>query len=150
MRPLQPRLYSISSSFQQTQTSLSITVAEVKYQAHGLDRVGVASTFLTERIQIGERVPIYISSNPDFRLPSALTTPLLMIGPGTGLAPYRSFILEKLASAETDAIGTNHLFFGCRRRDQDYLYGECLEDWNRRGIVKLHTAFSREQVQCPP
>ena len=121
-------------------------MAEVKYKARQRERIGVASTFLTERLQMGDRVPVYITVNPDFRLPPSLTTPTLMIGPGTGLAPFRSFMMEKLAMAQSDAVGVNLLFFGCRRRDQDYLYAETLEDWNQRGIIQLHTAFSREQV----
>lgn len=145
LRPLQPRLYSISSSYKQNPSLLSITVAEVQYRSLEKDRIGVASTFLTKRLDIGDPIWIYISSNPDFRLPPDLRTPILMIGPGTGLAPFRSFILEKMAQSNA-SIGANLLFFGCRRRDQDFLYKETLEEWNRNGTIQLFTAFSREQV----
>jgi len=103
-------------------------------------------------------LPIFISKNPDFRLPQNPTTPLVMVGPGTGLAPFRSFILQRLLEQQQQqssaaagdaaaAVGPMHLFFGCRRRDQDFLYGQQLEAWHDSGAINLHTAFSREGPQ---
>eukprot|EP00210_Caulerpa_lentillifera_P002610 g2498.t1 len=145
LRPLQPRLYSISSSMMKNNTQLSITVAEVKYEAHGQNRKGVTSTWLSERIMIGDNLLVYISPNPDFRLPNDLKIPLIMIGPGTGLAPFRAFIQQRVHLAEAGNCGTNLLFFGCRRQEQDFLYRAELESWNKNGVLKLYTAFSREQ-----
>ncbi|KAL6745889.1 sulfite reductase [Haematococcus lacustris] len=192
LRPLLPRLYSISSSPLEHPTRVQATIAEVKYKAHGAQRIGVCSTFVSERIQVGEQVPLYIHRNPDFRLPPALTTPIIMVGPGTGLAPFRSFILQRLLAAEqqqqqqepqeqqgrqggagegagapippspgspgrkldgeggedvrSPAVGQMVLYFGCRRADQDYLYGPDLEQWAAQGKITLFTAFSRQQA----
>lgn len=88
---------------------------------------------------------VYISPNPDFRLPKDLKTPTVMIGPGTGLAPFRAFLQERIHLAEGEATGTNLLFFGCRRQEQDFLYRSQLESWQQDGVLKLYTAFSREQ-----
>jgi sulfite reductase (NADPH) flavoprotein alpha-component len=104
---------------------------------------------------------VYIHRNPDFRLPADASTPIIMVGPGTGLAPFRAFILQRLLERKqkqqgdakptdaADAADANNmvLFFGSRRRDQDYLYGEQLEAWAKQGLLSLHTAFSREPDQ---
>lgn len=102
---------------------MQVTVAEVKYETLGRDRVGVCSTYLSERLPVGSRVPIYVHKNPDFRLPADPATPILMVGPGTGLAPFRSFILDRLlarkqAGAAPQEGGEMVLYFGCRRSDQ--------------------------------
>ncbi len=107
---------------------------------------------------MGARVPVYVHKNPDFRLPADSATPIIMVGPGTGLAPFRSFILERLLEAEAQASGQAAkkapgemvLYFGCRRSDQDYLYGGVLEGWAAEGKIKLFTAFSRQQVCARP
>ncbi len=114
-----------------------------------------------ERVQVGQVVPAYIHRNPDFRLPPSLATPILMVGPGTGLAPFRSFILQRLADAgrpwppaagaaaaggAAQELGEMVLFFGCRRPDQDFLYGEELQALAAAGHLTLHTAFSRLEV----
>ena len=88
------------------------------------------------------RVPVYVSRNPDFRLPTDPAVPITMVGPGTGLAPFRSFLKDRTLSGSP--CGQALLYFGCRRRDQDYLYGDLLEAWHREGQVTLFTAFSRE------
>eukprot|EP01023_Acetabularia_acetabulum_P032222 TRINITY_DN3009_c0_g1_i7.p1 TRINITY_DN3009_c0_g1~~TRINITY_DN3009_c0_g1_i7.p1 ORF type:complete len:556 (+),score=99.54 TRINITY_DN3009_c0_g1_i7:490-2157(+) len=147
LRPLQPRLYSISSSPLEEQNKVQITVAEVKYESLGVDRVGVASTYLSERIQQKTtQIPVYITANPEFRLPLDITTPIIMVGPGTGLAPFRAFIIQRMyeSKQEKKQCGTMVLYFGCRRHDQDYLYGDDLEKWGTEGVIKLYTAFSRE------
>ncbi|KAA6425116.1 MAG: sulfite reductase (NADPH) alpha-component [Trebouxia sp. A1-2] len=147
LRPLQPRLYSISSSQLEHPTRVQITVAVVKYVALGKNRIGVTSTFLKERMQVGDHVPVYVAKNPDFRLPQDLATPIIMVGPGTGLAPFRSFMQERLHSQQSSGLqlGQSVLYFGCRRSDQDYLYGPQLQQWADEGRLTLFTAFSRQQ-----
>ena len=112
----------------------------------------MCSTYVSERIAVGQRVLVYISKNPDFRLPADRQRPILMVGPGTGLAPFRAFIKHRLLEEEgTDAAvprgGEMVLYFGCRRSDQDYLYGAQLEAWGGSGALTLLTAFSRQQAQ---
>ena len=121
----------------------------------------MCSTYVSERISVGQRVLVYISKNPDFRLPADRQRPILMVGPGTGLAPFRAFNKHRLleegkgtegadATAATAAIphgGEMVLYFGCRRSDQDYLYGAQLEAWGGSGALTLLTAFSRQQAQ---
>lgn len=102
---------------------------------------------------MGDRVPVFITTNPDFRLPTSRQTPIIMVGPGTGLAPFRAFVLQRTLEAAKEgpaaegAPGPAVLYFGCRRRDQDFLYGALLEQWHAEGTITLHTAFSREQVR---
>lgn len=100
-------------------------------------------------------VPIFISSNPDFRLPRELSVPIIMVGPGTGIAPFISFIKERIQlqlQLQSDMNNNDEdkseslLFFGCRKRDQDFLYKDLLESWHQNDHIKLYTAFSREQV----
>eukprot|EP00798_Chlamydomonas_sp_ICE-L_P023032 gene23032-30226_t len=151
LRQLQPRLYSISSSPLEGSSKVQATIAEVKYSCLGKERIGVCSTLVADRIEPGQEVPVYIHHNPDFRLPSSSSTPIIMVGPGTGLAPFRSFILERLLQEKPDPTeakaGEMVLFFGCRRSDQDYLYGDVLEQWRKDGDITLFTAFSRQQTQ---
>jgi sulfite reductase (NADPH) flavoprotein alpha-component len=144
-------------------TTVQLTVAVLKYtSAVGKSRVGVASTYLAERVvenlpplATNCKVPVYLYKNPDFKLPADLKTPIIMVGPGTGVAPFRGFIQHRilLAAAATGAekegevssiLGPALLFFGCRRRNQDYLYGAELENWAAQGQIELFTAFSRE------
>ncbi|KAK9827800.1 hypothetical protein WJX74_002636 [Apatococcus lobatus] len=147
LRPLQPRLYSISSSMLEHEHRVQITVAAVRYSCLGRDRTGVASVQLADRLKVGETLPVYVHRNPDFRLPDSANTPIIMVGPGTGLAPFRAFIIERLAKQQPGAgKGLNTLFFGSRTRDRDYLYGDQLEAWAHEGAITLHTAFSREQA----
>ena len=99
LRQLQPRLYSISSSPLEAPGRVQVTVAVVRYEALGKDRIGVASTFLGERTKVGDRVAVYPSENPDFRLPENREAPIIMVGPGTGLAPFRAFLQHSALSA---------------------------------------------------
>ncbi|GIL73126.1 hypothetical protein Vretimale_4732 [Volvox reticuliferus] len=148
LRQLQPRLYSISSSPLEDPRRVQVTVAEVKYKSLDRTRIGVCSTMISERLQVGARVPVYVHKNPDFRLPSSASTPIIMVGPGTGLAPFRSFIMQRLIEHQPgEPLGRMLLYFGCRRRDQDYLYGKILEEWAADNKITLFTAFSREQKQ---
>ncbi|KAG1673661.1 hypothetical protein FOA52_013326 [Chlamydomonas sp. UWO 241] len=146
LRPLQPRLYSISSSPLEKDASVQATIAEVKYKAHGVGRVGICSTFVSERLVVGDTVHVYVTKNPDFRLPPSDATPIIMVGPGTGLAPFRAFIQQRLRSSKASgaSCGQMVLYFGCRRSDQDYLYGPQLEAWAASGDLTLLTAFSRQ------
>lgn len=144
LRQLAPRLYSISSSPLEKPGHVQITVAVVKYNVLGRDRIGVASTYLGDRVAVGSKVPVYIYPNPDFRLPSEDSKPLIMVGPGTGIAPFRAFIQHRLLRGKQSS-SEMVLYFGCRRQDQDYLYGTTLEGWAADGYITLYTAFSRQQ-----
>ncbi|EFC42856.1 predicted protein [Naegleria gruberi] len=135
---LVPRYYSISSSAVETKNEkATITVSIVTYNTLNKNRKGVATNFLKHQ----SIVPIFISKNRDFKLPSDTSTPIIMIGPGTGIAPFMGFIQERL---NLQAKGRNILFFGCRDRNKDFLYRTELENWSKNNSIELHTAFSRE------
>jgi sulfite reductase (NADPH) flavoprotein alpha-component len=140
---LAPRLYSISSSPAAHPGEIHTTVAVVRYQAHNRERGGVCSTLLADRRSSGERLPMYIHPNKRFRLPSDGNSPMIMIGPGTGIAPFRSFLHERRALNHT---GRNWLFFGERSASTDFLYREELEEMHSDGhLTRLDLAFSRDQ-----
>ncbi len=140
---LSARLYSISSSPAFHACELHTTVAVVRYRSHDRDRGGVCSTMLSDRTPLGARVPIYIQPNKKFRLPSDNSAPIIMIGPGTGIAPFRSFLHERRALGAT---GRNWLFFGERSSATDFLYRDELEVMHKDGhLTRLDTAFSRDQ-----
>ncbi len=140
---LTPRLYSISSSPSTHKGEVHTTVAVVRYRSLNRERGGVCSTLVADRVPIGGRVPIYIQPNKKFRLPQDPTTPVIMIGPGTGIAPFRAFLHERRA---TGAKGRNWLFFGDRNAANDFLYREELENMLADGhLTHLDTAFSRDQ-----
>jgi len=140
---LAPRLYSISSSPFAHAGEIHTTIAVVRYRSHDRERGGVCSTLLADRTNTGERRPIYIHPNKKFRLPSAPETPIVMIGPGTGIAPFRAFLHERRALAAT---GKNWLFFGERSASTDFLYREELESMLAGGhLTRMDTAFSRDQ-----
>jgi sulfite reductase (NADPH) flavoprotein alpha-component len=140
---LTPRLYSISSSPCAHAGEIHTTVAVVRYRSHDRERGGVCSTLLADRTITGECRPIYIQPNKNFRLPAANDTPVIMIGPGTGIAPFRAFLHERRALAAT---GKNWLFFGERSAATDFLYREELQSMLADGhLTRLDTAFSRDQ-----
>ena len=140
---LAPRLYSISSSPAAHAGEVHATVAVVRYRAINRQRGGVCSTMFADRIAQGGMVPIYIQPNKKFRLPTAADAPVIMIGPGTGIAPFRAFLHERQA---TGAKGKNWLFFGERSAKTDFLYQEELETMQSDGhLTQMHTAFSRDQ-----
>ncbi len=119
------------------------TVSVVRYRTHDRDRGGVCSTLLADRIEPGDRLPIYIQPNKKFRLPQDPNTPVIMIGPGTGIAPFRAFLHERRV---TGATGRNWLFFGERSASTGFLYREELEGMHADGhLTELDTAFSRDQ-----
>jgi sulfite reductase (NADPH) flavoprotein alpha-component len=139
---LSPRLYSISSSPAAHAGEIHATVAVVRFSAHNRERGGVCSTLFADRTEIADRLPIYIQPNKRFRLPVA-DAPIVMIGPGTGIAPFRAFLHERRALG---ARGRNWLFFGAQRAATDYLYREELEAMRADGhLTRLDTAFSRDQ-----
>ena len=142
LRKLQPRQYSIASSYNANPDEVHLTVAVVRYESHGLPRQGVASTFLADRVAEGGRVPVFVDSNPNFRLPQDPDTAIIMIGPGTGVAPFRAFLEER---ETTGAQGKNWLIFGDRNFNTDFLYQrEWLEHRKNGLLTRLDVAFSRD------
>ena len=142
---LSPRLYSISSSPLAHTGEIHTTIAVVRYRTHGRERGGVCSTLLADRTKPGDRRPIYIQPNKKFRLPADPNTPMVMIGPGTGIAPFRGFLHERRAIG---ARGKNWLFFGERSAATDFLYRDELESMVHDGhLARLDTAFSRDQAE---
>ena len=145
LRKLPPRLYSISSSQAAEEDDVHITVAAVRYQSHDRDREGVASTWLADRLEEGAMVPVYIDPNKNFALPENDEAPVIMIGPGTGVAPFRAFMQER---DEREATGDNWLIFGDRRFRSDFLYQSEWLKWRREGLLtRLDVAFSRDQQE---
>jgi sulfite reductase (NADPH) flavoprotein alpha-component len=143
--PLQPRLYSIASSPKEVGSAAHLTVSAVRWQKRGRLRKGIASVFLAERAMPGAMVSVFVQSARDFRLPADGTLPIVMIGPGTGVAPFRAFLQERRALG---VKGRNWLFFGDRHRSSDFLYGEELAAFHRDGLLtRLDTAFSRDQPE---
>jgi sulfite reductase (NADPH) flavoprotein alpha-component len=144
LRRLPARLYSIASSLTAHPGQVHLTVGAVRYQAHGRNREGVCSTFLADRLGSGEPLGVFVQINKNFRLPTDGDTPIVMVGPGTGIAPFRAFVEEREAAG---AKGKNWLFFGDQHRQTDFLYREEWEDKLARGVLtKLDLAFSRDQA----
>lgn len=143
---LQPRLYSISSSPKAHPGQVHLTVAAVRYESHGRARQGVCSTFLADRVELNATpVPVFVQTSHGFRLPGDLAKPVIMIGPGTGIAPFRAFLEERRATAAT---GRNWLFFGDQQAEQDFLYRDELAAMQADGtLTRLDTAFSRDQAE---
>ncbi|MEL7696829.1 MULTISPECIES: sulfite reductase subunit alpha [Pantoea] len=143
LRPLQHRAYSISSSSKAHPNQVHLTVASVRYHSGGRNRGGVCSTYLAERVRRGEKPAIFISPNKAFRVPANNSAPLIMVGPGTGIAPFRAFLQERQA---TGAQGKNWLFFGDQHQEHDFIYREELTGWHDSGLLtRLDLAFSRDQ-----
>ncbi len=145
LRKLQPRLYSIASSINAHPDEVHLCVGAVRYEVDGVLHQGVASTFLADRLPLGEATGVFFHAAKHFRLPSDLSTPVIMVGPGTGIAPFRAFLEERQA---TGASGKNWLFFGDQRASTDYLYREQIEAWQASGhLSELDLAFSRDQAE---
>lgn len=143
LRPIPPRLYSIASSLAAHPEEVHLTVAVVRYEGNGLKRKGVCSSYLAERV--GDSIPCYLHPNKNFKLPQDNAVPIIMVGPGTGIAPFRAFLEERKA---TGARGKNWLFFGDRSQKTDYLYGHEWESYRKSGILnQLDLAWSRDQNQ---
>jgi sulfite reductase (NADPH) flavoprotein alpha-component len=142
LEPLQPRLYSISSSHNATPGKLSLTVDCVRYLIGKRRRLGLASTFLAERIKPGDEVKVYVQKAHGFALPQDPRTPIIMIGPGTGIAPFRAFLLDRRA---TGATGKNWLFFGHQRSACDFFYSDELNAMKTSGLLtRMSLAWSRD------
>ena len=141
----QPRLYSISSSLKAHPDEVHLTVGSVRHNSHGRARKGVCSIFLADRCSDDTAVPIWIQASHGFKLPTDLCRDVIMVGPGTGIAPFRAFLEEREI---TGATGRNWIFFGDQRRAFDYLYEETLEAWRTGGhLARLDLAFSRDQAE---
>jgi sulfite reductase (NADPH) flavoprotein alpha-component len=143
--PLQPRLYSIASSPKVDPDRLALTVDAVRYPIGPRTRLGVASTFLADRIAAGTRVRAYVQRAQHFGLPADAGVPVIMIGPGTGIAPFRAFLHERMA---TKAPGRNWLFFGHQRSDYDFFYEDELAGMkSARVLTRLTLAWSRDSQE---
>ena len=141
--PLRPRLYSISSSPAESDDELHLTVAVVRYHAHGGERLGAASGHLGERLEPGAALPVYVAENTGFRLPADPDAPIVMIGAGTGIAPFRAFLQHRAARGDR---GRNWLLFGNRHFHRDFLYQRDWQAWRRAGLLhRVELAFSRDR-----
>jgi len=141
---LTPRMYSIASSQAMHPDNVQTTVRVVRYETHGRDRQGLCSGHLGERAPVGGTIPVFLHANAFFRLPEDTSAPVIMIGPGTGIAPFRAFLEERQAKGES---GDNWLFFGEQRKALDFLYKDELEAMHADGVLThLDTAFSRDQA----
>jgi len=139
---LQPRLYSIASSLKTNPGRVALTVDAVHYDINGRTRLGVASTFLINRIEAGQRIKAYVQKAQAFALPADPAVPIIMIGPGTGIAPFRAFLHERMAMK---APGRNWLFFGHQRHDYDFFYEDELTGMKAAGaLTRLSLAWSRD------
>ncbi|PIC78970.1 assimilatory sulfite reductase (NADPH) flavoprotein subunit [Sporosarcina sp. P18a] len=142
LRKLPARLYSIASSLEANPEEVHLTIGAVRYEAHGRDRQGVCSIQCAENLEPGDTLPIYIHKNDNFRLPANSETPIIMIGPGTGIAPFRSFIEER---SETGAEGKSWLFFGDQHYVTDFYYQTEWQNYVKDGtLTRLDVAFSRD------
>ncbi|SNB66338.1 MULTISPECIES: sulfite reductase subunit alpha [unclassified Agrobacterium] len=145
LKPLQHRAYSISSSPLVAKKSVHLTIASVRYRAEGRERGGVCSTYLADRVEAGRNAGIFVSPNKSFRVPQDNDAPVIMVGPGTGIAPFRAFLQERQARG---AKGKNWLFFGDQHRQSDFIYENELADMSREGVLtRLDLAFSRDQAE---
>lgn len=143
--PLMPRFYSIASSPKVFPDEIHLTVAHVSYELNGQMQLGVGSHFLCDLAQIGSTpVPLYVQPSNHFTLPSDPNTSIILVGPGTGIAPFRAFLQERLS---TQAPGRNWLFFGERNQATDFYYADFWLDLEKQGRLRLDVAFSRDQSQ---
>ena len=142
LRKIPARLYSIASSLKAHPEEVHLTIRKVEYTAHGRQRNGVCSSYVADRVQIGDKISVFVQENPNFKLPQDDHAPIIMVGPGTGVAPFRAFIEER---EEREAKGKSWLFFGDRNYVTDFLYQT---DWQRMlaegALTKLEVAFSRD------
>lgn len=144
-RQLTPRQYSIASSQRQHPHTVELCVNQVLYLENEATRKGAGSSFLGWRVELGQQIPVFTVSNPNFRLPEDPATPIIMIGPGTGIAPFRAFLQERAALGAT---GSSWLFFGNPHQELDFLYQQELQAWLHSGVLqRLELAFSRDQAE---
>jgi sulfite reductase (NADPH) flavoprotein alpha-component len=144
LRPLTPRLYSIASSQLEVEDEVHLTVAHIDYEAFGFQHQGGASGYLCSRLEEGGEIRVYAENNDNFRLPSEANTSVIMVGPGTGIAPFRAFMQEREAKGDS---GKNWLFFGNPNFTQDFLYQTEWQAHLKSGLLsKISLAFSRDQA----
>jgi sulfite reductase (NADPH) flavoprotein alpha-component len=142
LRKQPPRLYSIASSSKAFPDEVHITVRSVRYESLGRERYGVCSVQLAERVQLGDKLPVFIQNNSNFKLPESAETPVIMIGPGTGVAPFRAFLGDR---QETGATGKSWLFYGDQHFATDFLYQVEWQRWLKEGVLtRMDVAFSRD------
>lgn len=145
LRRIPARLYSICSSLTANPEEVHLTIGAVSYEAHGRERKGVCSTFCIESVQPGDRLAVYVQHNENFKLPQQADTPIIMIGPGTGIAPFRAFMQER---EESGAEGKSWLFFGDQHYRTDFLYQVEWQQFLKKGVLsKMSIAFSRDQAE---
>jgi sulfite reductase (NADPH) flavoprotein alpha-component len=145
LRKMTPRLYSIASSIAANPDEVHLTIGAVRYSANGRERKGVCSVLCAERVQEGEMLPVFIQTNKHFHLPESQDKDIIMVGPGTGIAPFRSFIQER---AVNKAAGRSWLFFGDQHAAVDFLYQNEMENYQQNGVLtRVDTAFSRDTGQ---
>ncbi len=144
LKKMRPRLYSIASSESKHSGQVHLTVGAVRYNAHGRDKEGTCSTYLADRIFDSSKVPVFIQKNKSFRVPADKSEPIIMVGAGTGIAPFRAFVEERSVQ---NATGTNFMIFGNPHGATDYLYGDEWKQYEADGLVEVITAFSRDQAE---
>jgi sulfite reductase (NADPH) flavoprotein alpha-component len=145
LRKLPSRLYSVASALAASPDEAHLLVGVVRYESHGRTRRGVASGFVAERLRVGDKLKVYVKPNRNFRLPDDPERPIVMIGPGTGIAPFRAFLQQRQAAG---AAGRNWLFFGERNFTHDFLYQLEWQEWLKEGLLtRLDVAFSRDQPE---
>ncbi|MGS3387942.1 NADPH-dependent assimilatory sulfite reductase flavoprotein subunit [Citrobacter portucalensis] len=145
LRPLTPRLYSIASSQAEVESEVHVTVGVVRYEIEGRARTGGASSFLADRVEEEGEVRVFIEHNDNFRLPANPQTPVIMIGPGTGIAPFRAFMQQRAADG---AEGKNWLFFGNPHFTEDFLYQVEWQRYVKEGVLsRIDLAWSRDQKE---
>lgn len=145
MKTLQPRAYSIASSQKATPNEVHLTIADVRYQSEGRNHKGACSTYLADKIKQGDKVNCWLLRNRYFAVPEDGNKPVIMVGPGTGIAPFVGFLQERQANGDT---GKNWLFFGDREAEQDFLYKDEITAFHESGLLtKLDLAFSRDQEE---
>ena len=143
LRKLQPRLYSVGSSLKAYPEQVHFIIVTVRYESHGRQREGIASTYLADRLNSDVRVPMFVHVAKGFRLPEDPSTSVIMVGPGTGIAPFRAFLQERQA---VGAPGKNWLFFGEQRAKCDFFYAAEFAAAQKAGLLtRFDTAFSRDQ-----
>jgi sulfite reductase (NADPH) flavoprotein alpha-component len=145
LRRMPARLYSIASSLTANPDEIHLTIGAVRYKAYGRERKGVCSILAAERLEPGDTLPVYIQHNENFKLPNNPDIPIIMVGPGTGVAPFRSFMQER---EEISASGKSWMFFGDQHFVTDFLYQIEWQKWLKDGVLtKMNVAFSRDQKE---
>lgn len=145
LKKLQPRLYSIASSLKAHPGEVHLCIGAVRYESNGIQHQGVASTFLADRLPLGATTGVFVHTAKHFRVPASGDTRMIMVGPGTGIAPFRAFLEERQA---TGATGGNWLFFGDQKSHSDFLYRDQITRWQEdRFLTRLDLAFSRDQAE---